>query len=51
VHNHVVRGEWQKPGFDCLSEFWFEEPEASADAIGAPATLQEIGMTRQRSDV
>jgi len=51
VHNHVVRDERQKPGFVCPSESRFEEPETGTDAIGAPATLQEFGMTRQRSDV
>lgn len=34
VRNHVVRGEPAEPGFDCLSEFWFDEPQAAAD-IGA----------------
>lgn len=31
VRNHVVRGDPAAPGFDCLSEFWFDEPEAAAD--------------------
>lgn len=34
VRNHVVRGVPQEPGFDCLSEFWFDEPQAAAD-VGA----------------
>lgn len=30
VRNHIVRGVPHEPGFDCLSEFWFDEPGAAA---------------------
>lgn len=46
VRNHVVRGEPQEPGFDCLSEFWFDAPEAAAD-IGAWLASAEGQVLRE----
>jgi len=34
VRNHVVHALPREPGFDCLPEFWFDTPEATA-TIGA----------------
>jgi hypothetical protein len=40
VRNHVVRGVPREPGFDCLPEWWFDEPETAAEIaewVASPA--------------
>ena len=40
VRNHVVSGLPQEPGFDCLPEWWFDEPQVAADIaawVSSPA--------------
>ena len=40
ARNHVVRGVPQEPGFDCLPEWWFDEPQVAADIaawVASPA--------------